>query len=207
MISAYQYNTFNNLKEGNYGDCITIESIKGKGDHGIGTFSQLDGELIVKDGIFFHCRQGRAHKAKENDLVVWSCLNNFYKPKSSCRQFKWKNVEVFLLEENISLSKDFLAIKISGNFDVVKITSTMRQQKPYLSLEEVAAQSDNYYHTNINGDMIGFYVPRYLAGMQSSGLHLHFICAEQKYGGHVLDFYSQKVEVKLEKITHLSLDF
>ncbi|MBP8963432.1 MAG: acetolactate decarboxylase, partial [Opitutaceae bacterium] len=49
----YMSSPINALLEGFYSDDVTIDTLRAKGDFGIGTFNNLDGELIALGGRFF----------------------------------------------------------------------------------------------------------------------------------------------------------
>ena len=49
----YMSSPINALLEGFYRDDVTIATLRDKGDFGIGTFNNLDGELIALDGRYF----------------------------------------------------------------------------------------------------------------------------------------------------------
>mgnify|MGYP000904283535 CR=1 FL=1 len=51
--SLYISSPINAIVEGYYRDDITIDTLKTKGDFGIGTFNHLDGEMIALDGCFY----------------------------------------------------------------------------------------------------------------------------------------------------------
>ena len=50
--------------------------------------------------------------------------------------------------------------------------------------------SDWHTHTwqDISGDLVGFRLPGYVQGINAPGWHLHFMDADRKRGGHVLNF-------------------
>jgi len=49
----YISSPINAILEGLYRDDITIDALKKKGDFGIGTFNNLDGEMVALNGSFF----------------------------------------------------------------------------------------------------------------------------------------------------------
>ncbi len=60
------------LLDGIYDGVISFEELKERGDFGIGTFDQLDGEMIAFDNEFYHLRSdGSAEKsrARRNNTV------------------------------------------------------------------------------------------------------------------------------------------
>ena len=60
---VYQTSTMLALLDGIYDGVISFEELKERGDFGIGTFDQLDGETIAFDNEFYHLRSdGSAEK-------------------------------------------------------------------------------------------------------------------------------------------------
>jgi acetolactate decarboxylase len=62
-----------------------------------------------------------------------------------------------------------------------------RQLPPYAPLAEVIADQHVFELTQVNGTMVGFRFPDYAQGVEVGGYHLHFIDADRRRGGHVLD--------------------
>jgi alpha-acetolactate decarboxylase len=65
----YMSSPINALLEGFYRDDITIGALRQKGDFGIGTFNNLDGEMILLDGRFFQLDlDGNARSVSDDTL-------------------------------------------------------------------------------------------------------------------------------------------
>ena len=52
---------------------------------------------------------------------------------------------------------------------------------------------------------MGFRFPKYMQGLNVSGYHIHFITADRKGGGHVLDWKIKNVEVKIAEISNFRM--
>ena len=53
--------------------------------------------------------------------------------------------------------------------------------------------------------MVGFRVPAYAASLNVAGFHLHFLTADRKGGGHVLDFVLKGGEIEIDELSKLLL--
>jgi acetolactate decarboxylase len=78
------------------------------------------------------------------------------------------------------------AIRIDGQFELVRARSVPRQSPPYRPLTEVVAGQHVFELTDVSGTMLGFRFPAYVEGIEVSGYHLHFISDDRGRGGHVL---------------------
>jgi acetolactate decarboxylase len=47
---------------------------------------------------------------------------------------------------------------------------------------------------------VGFWLPQYLAGVNVSGYHLHFITADRKAGGHLLDCRIERGKAQIGRL-------
>jgi acetolactate decarboxylase len=79
------------------------------------------------------------------------------------------------------------AVRVDGCFEYVKTRSVPRQHKPYPPLVEVVEKQPTFELHDISGSLVGFRFPDYAQGLNVSGYHFHFITADRKSGGHVLE--------------------
>src|SRR5262245_34412042 len=69
--TLYQVSTSTALVEGIYQGAVRIGTLREHGDLGLGTFENLDGEMVVVDGGFFQVR---------GDGSVWECDDDVLSP-------------------------------------------------------------------------------------------------------------------------------
>ncbi|MDY6835412.1 MAG: acetolactate decarboxylase, partial [Chloroflexota bacterium] len=50
----------------------------------------------------------------------------------------------------------------------------------------------------IEGVIVGFRLPGYMEGANAPGYHFHFITADRKAGGHVLECQPQDVSIEID---------
>jgi len=99
----------------------------------------------------------------------------------------------------------FYAVKMTGEFSYMKTRSVPAQSKPYLPLVEVTKTQPEFEFTNVKGDIVGFYCPAYAQGINVTGLHLHFLTADRKGGGHILAFRVKNATLELEYLSDYRL--
>ncbi len=59
--------------------------------------------------------------------------------------------------------------------------------------------------SNVEGTIVGFRCPPYVKGVNVPGYHLHFITADRKAGGHVLDFKIGKALLEVDDTSEFNL--
>ena len=109
------------------------------------------------------------------------------------------------LSDAIQEKSIFHAVKIEGTFRYVKTRSVPGQEKPYPPLIEVTANQPTFEFHDIEGTIVGFYCPDYVEGLNVPGYHLHFITADRKAGGHVLEFSIKDAELSVDYTSELHL--
>jgi acetolactate decarboxylase len=58
----------------------------------------------------------------------------------------------------------------------------------------------------VEGTMLGFRFPTYVEGIEVAGYHLHFISADHKRGGHVLESLSSGLRARLDVSNDLHVE-
>lgn len=185
----YQVSTINALLEGSYDGQVLIKELKNYGDVGIGTFAQLDGEMIVLDGEVYKAKyDGTVEKVDDKQSTPFASVTYFDEDE------KKENVEFSdyeslqkILDTVIKNPNLFYTFKVSGEFSYVKVRSVPPQQKPYRPLAEVTKQQPIFEYENVRGTLIGFWCPTYVNGINVPGYHLHFISDDRTMGGHLLE--------------------
>jgi acetolactate decarboxylase len=196
----------NALVEGLYEEKIPLSQIKRHGDFGLGTFDDLDGEMVMLDGEIFQITgDGEVHPVDENTLTPFACVT-FYSPLSrdhletgmSYADFQeW--LELLLPSPNI-----FYALRIEGRFSYIKVRSVPKQEN-YRPLVEVTKDQPVFDYTDIEGTLAGFFTPSFLSSVSVPGLHLHFLSTDRRRGGHLLECRPDGVDVGVQMLSTLEL--
>lgn len=185
-----QISTIDAILNGVYDGVVDFAALKGYGDFGIGTFEGLDGEMIGFDGNFYQVRaDGIAYPVSDSMETPFACVTFFdtdYEEELP-EGFDYEQIQE-LLGDTLPTGNIFYAIKIEGTFSYMKTRSVPGQQKPYPPLVEVTRNQPIFEFANIDGTVIGFRCPAYVAGVNIPGYHLHFLTNGNNAGGHVLEF-------------------
>jgi acetolactate decarboxylase len=205
--SFFQYSTIQALMEGIYDGELNFRELRKHGDFGIGTCNSLDGEMIGVNGKFYQIKvNGVAYPIAETTKTPFANVTFFQAEKTI--QFdhsvSYKELEK-CLGAVLPSANLIYAIKITGTFPYIKTRSVPRQQKPYPYLTEVVKQQAVFEFHKINGVIVGFWMPTFLAGVNVAGYHLHFITADRRAGGHVLDFQMGEAKIEISRMTEFDL--
>jgi acetolactate decarboxylase len=187
------------LVEGIYRADTTVAQLKTKGDFGIGTFNDLDGEMVFIDGVVYCLRpEGAAEIVSDQTRTPFAVATSFDGDtrETIARRMGWEELERTILD--LIPSKNLLyAIRIEGAFDHVRARSVPRQSS-YRPLAEIAKVQTIFEYRDIRGTIVGFFTPSFLESVHLPGLHLHFISADRTRGGHLLAAAPREIEVALQ---------
>ena len=196
--TVYQVSTIDALLNACYEGSVDIHTLRRHGDTGIGTFNQLDGEMIVLDGIFYKIKSdGTIVQADDSDTTPFCSVTFFEKEKSFELQSGLKLNQ--LSSSMLGSCNYFYAMKICGKFKTVKARSVPKQSKPYPMLLEIARTQPVFNYQDIEGTAVGFFSPAFAKGLNITGFHLHFISSDRKSGGHILDFEIDKAQLQIDE--------
>lgn len=178
----------NALVEGIYQEKIPFTEIKKHGDFGLGTFDQLDGEMVMLDGkIYQFDARGRVTLEDETAHTPFAAVT-FFNALTHDRLDRAATSEEFsrwllslLPSQNI-----FYAIRIYGVFSYMK-TRSVPKQECYRPLVEVTKTQPVFEFENVRGTLAGFFTPAFMSAVSVPGLHLHFLSDDLQHGGHLLE--------------------
>jgi acetolactate decarboxylase len=196
----------NALVEGIYEQKIPFTQIKQHGDFGLGTFDNLDGEMVMLDGQIYRITgDGRVHQVDEQALTPFACVT-FYDPFSHDQLDAEVSYAIFQewLEGLLPSPNIFYAIRVEGRFASMRVRSVPKQEN-YRPLVEVAKEQSVFTFTDIEGSLVGFFTPAFVGSLNVPGLHLHFLSADRQRGGHLLECRPSHVRVGVQLISILEL--
>ncbi len=202
-----QISTIDALMTGIYDGDTKLSILRERGDFGLGTFNSLDGEMILLDGRFYQVKASGVvaeptMEARTPFAAVTTFAANRTIPLSKGQRF---NGVTELVDSMLPTTNIFYAVKITGHFQLVKTRSVPSQPKPYRPLIEVVKTQPVFTLSDMDGTVIGFRSPAYTKGLAVPGYHLHFISADRKTGGHILDFVVEHGKAEIADISALFL--
>ena len=197
----------NALVEGLYEQNIPLAQIKRHGDFGLGTFNDLDGEMILLDGKVYQVTSDGKVNVIDDDaaLTPFACVA-FYQPLSVDdvdREMTYAQCLAWL-HSLLPSQNIFYAVRLEGLFTEVKVRSVPKQEN-YRPLVEVAKDQPTFTFHDIEGTLAGFYTPSFMSSLNVPGLHLHFLSADRRHGGHLLECRPRKVHTGVQFLNSLEL--
>jgi len=185
-----QVATMDALLAGVYDGHMSLKTLLGYGDFGIGTFEALDGEMVLLDGKFYQVRDdGKVYRPNLSIRTPFACVTNF---APNCMATVTKPTDMQALEQQINalvpLQNRFCAFLARGEFNYVRVRSVPPQKKPYPPLVDVTRNQRVITLSNVRGALVGFRCPAFVKGVNVPGYHLHFLADDLSGGGHVLEF-------------------
>ncbi|MBI4469975.1 MAG: acetolactate decarboxylase [Acidobacteria bacterium] len=204
----WQTSMLSALLEGVYEGEVTYEELARHGDFGLGTFNDLDGEMIAVDGRFFQLRSdGTAHRVDPAQKTPFAVMT-FFRPEVERRiERTLPRTALFALLDELAPSHNlFYAIRVEGCFSSVLTRTVRRQEKPYRPLTEVTAEQATFQFNSVSGTIAGFRSPDYMQGISAAGYHLHFITSDRSGGGHVLDLEIEDATLTLDHTSGLHVE-
>ncbi len=195
----YISSPINALLEGFYRDDITIKTLKKKGDFGIGTFNNLDGEMIALKGSFFHLDiDGNARPVPGKMKTPFATVCHF-QPMLTEEIMTHLSYAEFTERLRRILPSDnmFYAIHMEGRFEKVKTRSVPRTEN-YQPLSTATDHQKIRHFQSVEGHLIGFYTPSFVPSVNVPGYHFHFIDKTFSAGGHLLSCEPEHLDIRLQ---------
>ncbi len=197
----------NAIVEGLLEQNVPMAEIKQHGDFGLGTFNDLDGEMVLLDGVVYQITADGQVAVVEDErtLTPFACVTS-YQPVSHDELDEELAYDAFLdwLVRLLPSPNLFYALRMEGEFASIKARSVPKQDN-YRTLVEVAREQTLFQFDNVSGTVVGFFTPTFMASLSVPGLHLHFLSADLSSGGHVLECRPRKIRVGVQFINRLEL--
>jgi acetolactate decarboxylase len=206
--TLFQVSTSGALVAGVSAGAVSVKTILDHGDFGLGTFADLDGEMVVLDGCAYQVRgSGRVSQAPPRARAPFAVVTRFA-PQI--------DVEVGPLETFAALQARcdssrksgniFYAFRLDGRFSSIR-TRAVNPSQNGAHLVDAAKSQSEFHFSNIDGTLVGLWSPGFSSAFSVAGYHFHFISEDRQHGGHLLDCAAGKLQLRMEALTdfHLAL--
>jgi len=209
----FQASTYSALQAGDYNGDVTLKDLRAHGDFGLGTFNALDGEMILLNGTFYQIKSdGNAYVIANDSATVKTPFADVttFEPDSqfalaSNSPLNYTELQHYL-DGRLPSKNNFYAVKITGECSYLEVRSESQQAMPYPSLSDALKNQSIFVLRNVTGTFVGFFSPQYSNGTFVPGWHFHFLTADDKHGGHVLEVVLQRAAVQIDNLTALSVE-
>jgi acetolactate decarboxylase len=197
---SVQVSTSSALVEGIYEGAVRVGSLREHGDLGLGTFEELDGEMVIVDGHFFQVRcDGSVREVDDNVLTPFAVITRFA-PEMAITLDQCRNLADLTSRFDTLRSSDnvFYALRVDGRFEHVH-TRAMCRTKEGVPLVKAAAVQPEFDFTDVSGTLVGFWTPEYARTLNVPGYHLHFLSHDRRCGGHLLECSGTDLRLQIQR--------
>lgn len=183
-----QIGTYDSLVSPDYDGLASIGTASRGTTLGLGTFDQLDGEMVLVGGVIY--RVGTNGVPVE---IPASRLTPFFEgirfepersgpiaPGTTCANL------VAAVDALSRSDSGIVAVRVRGTFTDLVTRSVPAQRRPFAPLSQVVAAQTVFQLGERKAVLVGFRTAPDLAGTGAPGLHLHGLTADRSAGGHVL---------------------
>jgi acetolactate decarboxylase len=208
MDTIYQFSVIDALLEGVYDGEITCAELKENGDFGLGTFDNLDGEMLELDGVIYQVKaDGNVYEINDTETSPFAAVTFFETDIQEEINTEMTGQGLASYIEELLPGKNLMyAVKITGNFSYMKTRSVAAQEKPYPRLVDVTKDQSVFEFNNTEGTIVGYWMPEYINGINVPGYHLHFITADRTAGGHILDYTISSGTIEIDSCDSFYLE-
>jgi acetolactate decarboxylase len=198
--TLYQVSTSTALVEGIYQGAVRVGTLREHGDLGLGTFEDLDGEMVVVDGRFFQVRSdGSVRECGDEVLSPFAVVTRFAPETADtlaqCPDLNHLTARFDGLRQTDNI---FFSLRVDGHFDYVH-TRAMCKTREGVPLVQAAAVQPEFEFRDVTGTLVGFWTPEYAKTLNVPGYHLHFLSADRTSGGHLLQCRGANLRLQIQR--------
>jgi len=198
--TLFQVSTSGALVEGISQGVVTVGELKRHGDLGLGTFADLDGEMVAVDGHFWRVPgAGAIREASDSDLAPFAVVTSF-RPERSLELASVVSIDDLIRQlDRLRTSNNlFFAVRLDGRFSHLHTRAVCKQAGAKL-VDAAATQAEFELH-EIVGTIVGFWTPAYAKTVNIAGWHLHFLSEDRSGGGHLLDVAGSALKAQVQHL-------
>ncbi|WP_334267590.1 acetolactate decarboxylase [Edaphobacter sp. HDX4] len=198
--TLYQVSTATALVEGIYQGAVRVGDLRQHGDLGLGTFEELDGEMVIVNGDCFQVlSDGSVREVQDDVLTPFAIITRFTHDLSvtleQCTDMNALGLHFDTLRTSDNL---FYALRVDGTFEYVRTRAMCRTQEG-VPLVQAAAVQPEFEFRNLSGTLVGFWSPEYARTFNVPGYHLHFLSDDRAHGGHLLQCRGLNLRLQIQR--------
>lgn len=208
LHTLFQVSTSGSLVEGVYSEAVTCATILQHGDFGLGTFTDLDGEMVVLDGVIYRVQgSGNVSQAAPDAGAPFAVVTRFSPsgdvPAGPVASFQDL---VRLCDGHRRSDNLFYAFRLDGKFTHARTRAVSPPPDHGRLLDAAKTQKEFDFH-DAAGTLVGIYSPGFSGAFSIPGYHFHFLSDDRAQGGHVLDVAAASLRLRVEELSafHLAL--
>jgi acetolactate decarboxylase len=206
--TIFQISTSGALVAGVYESEVSVRTLLEHGDFGVGTFADLDGEMVVVDGRAYQIHGSGSASEAQADAGAPFAVVTWFEPSIdvSIRSVgSFKDLEASCDPSRRS-GNIFYALRLDGRFKSVRARA-VNPPRAGAGLVDAAKAQSEFTFTDLEGTLVGLWSPGFSSAFSVPGYHFHFLSADRQHGGHLLDVAADVLRLQVEALTdfHLAL--
>ena len=206
--TLFQISTSGALVAGVSAGVVSVKTILDHGDFGLGTFADLDGEMVVLDGRVYQVQgSGRVSQAPPKARAPFAVVTRFA-PQIDVEVGPFEALAALQVRcDSFRNSRNiFYAFRLDGRFSRIR-TRAVNPSRTGAHLVDAAKSQSEFHFSNIDGTLVGLWSPGFSSAFSIAGYHFHFVSEDRQHGGHLLDCAAGKLQLRMEALTdfHLAL--
>jgi acetolactate decarboxylase len=198
--TLYQVSTATALVEGIYQGAVRVGTLREHGDLGLGTFEDLDGEMVVVDGQFFQVRSDGSVRECGDDVLSPFAVVTRFSPEAEVTFAQCPDLSHLTARFDSLRHSDnvFFTLRVDGKFDSIHTRAMCRTREGVPLVQAAAVQPEFEFH-DVVGTLVGFWTPAYAKTLNVPGYHLHFLSADRRSGGHLLQCRGSNLRLQIQR--------
>ena len=197
----YQISTSNALVEGVYSGAISSRDLLQHGDFGLGTFENLDGEMVIADGAIYQVHSDGSVLRRDDDFQVPFAVVSRFQAEELFETGLIASLHD--LEQACDSHREsdnlFYAFRVNGVFEKVHARAVSAVRAGTLLVNAAKTQGE-FEFNNVEGTLVCFWSPSYASAFNVPAYHFHFLSRDRSKGGHVLDVSAAKLRVGVQML-------
>lgn len=183
-----QAGTYAALTQPDFTGRVRIDQVLTDQTLGLGTFTDLDGELVLVGGVVYQVKpDGTPRVADRGQTTPFLQAVRFrpersgpIPPGTTCAQLP------ALIDALAESTNGIVAVRVRGTFADLVTRSVTAAPPPFPPLSQVVAGQTVFPLGTAKAVLVGFRQGADSLGLGQPGLHLHGVTATRAAGGHVL---------------------
>lgn len=210
--TMYQVSTLQALAMGYSRSVVSAEKFLQHGDIGLGTYEDVNGEMILLEGTCYRALEDGEIIRAEADAGIPFAVNTVFRTVEGLPVRDIGDIEALKRFLDLRIEEDFglnsmHVVRVDGSFDKVCARSESAYRSQHVSLKTILQETQkDFVFDDIRGTLVCVYFPDYMDGINAPGWHLHFLSDDRMRGGHVFDLKMREGTAMINKITRIEIE-
>ena len=203
-----QVGTYDYLTQPDFTGLAAVGDIAQGQTLGIGTFADLDGELVMVGGTVYQVRPDGLPRAADLEsrtpfmqaIRFRPRVNVAIPPGTPCAAM------AAIITDAAGKANGVVAVRLRGIFAQLATRSINADPPPFQPLAQTIAEQTVFNLDGRRAVLVGFWQGKDALGVGQDGLHLHGLTADRQAGGHVLSCIAgSDVQLSIQPVFRVEL--